>query len=137
MENTIHFFINNIVDNIIFPLQNADVTSDNSEVEQQTELMLEDNTIWRAVYNADKIAIDRFIDADPDLINKRGAVGECPIHLLFLRGTDAHFDIARDLILRFPTIVTQTYYNSKYHGENILHIAIVQRNPAMVEWLLS
>ena len=24
-----------------------------------------------------------------------------------------------------------------YCGENILHIAIVKRNPAMVEWLLS
>jgi len=24
-----------------------------------------------------------------------------------------------------------------YFGENILHIAIVKRNPAMVEWLLS
>ncbi|CAF3806276.1 unnamed protein product [Rotaria sp. Silwood1] len=122
---------------IIFPLQNGDDTLDDSEVEQQTKLMHEDNTIWRAVYNADKIAIDHFIDADPDLINKRGAIGECPIHVLFLRGTDAHFDIARDLILRFPTIITQTYYSSKYHGENILHIAIVQRNPAMVEWLLS
>ncbi|CAF1310734.1 unnamed protein product [Rotaria sp. Silwood1] len=125
------------MNNIIFPLQNDDATSDDAEVEQQTELMHEDNTIWRAVYDADKIAIDHLIDADPDLINTRGAVGECPIHVLFLRETDAHFAIARDLILRFPTIVTQTYYNSKYHGENILHIAIVQRNPAMVEWLLS
>ncbi|CAF4263107.1 unnamed protein product, partial [Rotaria sordida] len=81
MANAISFFITNIMDNIIFPLQNVDATSDDSEVEQQTELMLEDNTIWSAVYNADKIAIDRFIDADPDLINKRGAVGECPIHV--------------------------------------------------------
>ena len=34
---------------------------------------------------------------------KGGAVGECPIHMLFLYGTDAHLEIARDLLIRFPT----------------------------------
>ncbi|CAF5020481.1 unnamed protein product, partial [Rotaria sp. Silwood1] len=47
----------------------SDVHSNQSEVEQQTELMYKDNTIWTAVFNADKAAIDRLIDADADVIN--------------------------------------------------------------------
>jgi hypothetical protein len=51
----------------------------------------------------------KFIAADPNVVNMRGAVGECPIHMLFLYGTDAHLEIARDLITRFPEIVIQIY----------------------------
>ncbi|CAF2901735.1 unnamed protein product [Rotaria sp. Silwood2] len=116
---------------------NSDVDSNQSEVEQQTELMYKDNTIWTAVFNADKTAIDHLIDMDPDIINARGAVGECPIHMLFLYATDKHLEIARDLIIRFPIIVTQIYNKPRYYGENILHIAIVKRNPTMIEWLLN
>jgi hypothetical protein len=79
------------------------------EVEQKTELMYKDDTIWTAVFNADQIAVERFIAADPNVVNMRGAVGECPIHMLFLYGTDAHLEIARDLITRFPEIVIQIY----------------------------
>ncbi|CAF4142511.1 unnamed protein product [Rotaria sp. Silwood2] len=122
---------------IIFSAINSDVDSTQSEVEQQTELMYKDNTIWTAVFNADKTAIDHLIDIDPDIINARGAVGECPIHMLFLYATGKHLEIARDLIMRFPIIVTQIYNKPTYYGENILHIAIVKRETAMVEWLLS
>ncbi|CAF4275529.1 unnamed protein product, partial [Rotaria sordida] len=108
-----------------------------SEVEQQTELMYKDNTIWTAVFYADKTAINNLVDIDPDIIHTRGAVGECPIHMLFLYGSDAHLEIARDLIIRFPFIVTQIYNKPIYYGENILHIAIVKRYTTMVEWLLS
>lgn len=91
------------------PLIEHDMNEKQSEVEKQTELMHHGDTIWTAVFNADHDAINRFIDADPNLINVRGAVGECPIHMLFLCGTDKHFKIARDLILKFPDIVTQIY----------------------------
>ncbi|CAF5188405.1 unnamed protein product, partial [Rotaria sp. Silwood1] len=66
----------------------------NEEVEQQTELMYKDNTIWTAVFNADEDAINRLIDADLNVIMSRGAVGDCPIHMLFLCGTDKHMKIA-------------------------------------------
>ncbi|CAF3649292.1 unnamed protein product [Rotaria sp. Silwood1] len=99
--------------------------------------MYKDNTIWTAVFNADENAINRLIDADPNIIMSRGAVGECPIHMLFLYGTDKHLKIARDLIIRFPMIMTQIYNKPKYYGENIFHIAIVKRNLDMVKWLLS
>ncbi|CAF3456995.1 unnamed protein product, partial [Rotaria sp. Silwood2] len=94
---------------IILETKTSDVNSNQSEVEQQTELMYKDNTIWTAVFNADKASIDRLIDADPEVINMRGAVGECPLHMLFLCGTYRHLEIARDLIIRFPMIVTQIY----------------------------
>ncbi len=80
-----------------------------AEVEKQTELMYKGDTIWAAVFNADKNAIDALIDADPNIIHARGAVGECPIHMLFLQATNEHLTIARDLITRFPEIVTQIY----------------------------
>lgn len=95
---------------------------DDSDVEEQTELMYQNGTIWTAVYNADQGEIERLIDNDSDVINTRGAVGECPIHLLFLIGTDKHLAIAQDLIIRYPTIVTQVYnkpvstYRDKDHS---------------------
>jgi hypothetical protein len=89
--------------------EKSDEDTDFSEVEHQTELMYQDKTIWTAVYNADKNAVDALIDDDPTIINTRGAVGDCPIHVLFLCATNEHFVIARDLITRFPHIVTQIY----------------------------
>jgi hypothetical protein len=71
--------------------------------------MYTDDTIWPAVFNADKNAIQSLIEADPNVVHARGAVGECPIHMLFLCGSEAHLEIAQDLILRFPSIVTQIY----------------------------
>ncbi|CAF3781223.1 unnamed protein product [Adineta steineri] len=118
-------------------IENSDNVSQQLDVEEQTELMYKDDTIWTAVFNADKNAIEGLINNDPNVINTRGAVGECPIHMLFLYGSDAHLEIAQDLILRYPTIVTQIYNKPVYYGENILHISIVKRNPAMVEWLLG
>ncbi|CAF4011245.1 unnamed protein product [Rotaria magnacalcarata] len=106
-------------------------------VEEQTELMYKENTIWTAVFNADKAAIDELINHDPHVVDTRRAVGECPIHMLFLYGTEAHLDIARDLLVRFPLIATQIYNKPNYYGENILHLAIVKREANMVDWLLS
>ncbi|CAF4979350.1 unnamed protein product, partial [Rotaria sp. Silwood1] len=122
---------------MVFTVIIFNVNAKHEEVEQQTELMYKDNTIWTAVFNADENAINRLIDADPNIIMSRGAVGECPIHMLFLYGTDKHLKIARDLIIRFPMIMTQIYNKPKYYGENIFHIAIVKRNLDMVKWLLS
>ncbi len=92
-------------------LEKCDTDLNHLEVEQQTEQMYQDDTIWTAVFNADKTAIEAFIDSDPHVIHARGAVGECLIHVLFLGGTNEHLTIARDLITRFPQIVTQIYNN--------------------------
>ena len=83
--------------------------SNEMDVEQQTELMHQENTIWTAVFRADHEAINRLIDEDSNLIYTRGAVGECPIHVLFLCGSETHLAIARDLLQRNPSMVTQIY----------------------------
>ncbi|CAF1342754.1 unnamed protein product [Rotaria magnacalcarata] len=122
---------------MFFLTKKYSVNSSISGVEEQTELMYKENTIWTAVFNADKAAIDELINHDPHVVDTRGAVGECPIHMLFLYGTEAHLDIARDLLVRFPLIATQIYNKPNYYGENILHLAIVKREANMVDWLLS
>jgi len=85
------------------------MSTDQLDVEQQTELMYRDDTIWTAIFRADESMIEKLIENNPKVINEHGAVGECPIHLLFLCGTDEHLNIARDLIERFPSIATQIY----------------------------
>jgi len=102
-------------------------------VEDQTELMYKDDTIWTAVFRADKNAVEALIDADPNIINARGAVGECPIHMLFLYGTDEHLEIARDLILRFPTIVTQIY-NEPVSVDSLVFLLIIHVNALDILW---
>ena len=103
----------------------SDTGSKNFEVEDQTELMYKEDTIWTAVFSADKNAIEALIQTDPDVIYARGAVGECPIHMLFLCGSDAHLEIARDLILRFPEITTQTYHKP-VRSIWILHVETIR-----------
>ena len=80
-----------------------------SSVERQTEASHKTGTIWEAIRKADQTAFKRILDADPNTINERGAVGDCPIHLLFLYGTETHLNMARHLIMRFPETVVQTY----------------------------
>ena len=86
-----------------------DKESSLSVIEQQTQASHKGGTIWEAVRKADQTALERLIDDDPNNINVRGPVGECPIHMLFLYGTEAHLNIARYLIRRFSEIVVQIY----------------------------
>ncbi len=95
--------------------------------------MYKDDTIWTAVFSADKNAVEALINADPNIINARGAVGECPIHMLFLYGTDEHLEIARDLILRFPTIITQTY-NEPVSVDPLIFLLIIRLNALDILW---
>jgi hypothetical protein len=87
----------------------VDKESSLSAVEQQTEASHKGGTIWEAVRKADQAALERLLDDDPNNVNARGAVGDCPIHMLFLYGTEVHLNMARYLIRRFPEIVVQIY----------------------------
>lgn len=80
-----------------------------SAVEKQTEASHKGGTIWEAVRKADQAALEYLLDNDSNTINERGAVGDCPIHMLFLYGTELHLNMARYLIRRFPEIVVQMY----------------------------
>jgi hypothetical protein len=78
-------------------------------VEQQTEVSRKKGTIWEAVLKADQETLERLLRENPNIINARGPVGECPIHMLFLYGSEAHLNMAQYLIKRFPQIITQIY----------------------------
>ncbi|CAF3087395.1 unnamed protein product [Rotaria sp. Silwood2] len=117
--------------------QTEDDESVSSAVERQTENSRKGGTIWEAVRKADELAFKRLLDDNPNHADARGPVGECPIHMLFLYGTEAHLSMAQYLIGKFPHTITQIYNQAEYYGEMALHIAIIKRNATMVEWLLG
>jgi hypothetical protein len=80
-----------------------------SAVERQTENSRKGGTIWEAVRKADEIAFKRLVNEDRNNVDARGPVGECPIHMLFLYGTETHLHMARYLITNFPHTITQIY----------------------------
>jgi hypothetical protein len=82
---------------------------DLSAVERQTENSRKGGTIWEAVRKADDEAFRRLVTKDPTNVDARGPVGECPIHMLFLYGTETHLKMARFLIGKFPYTITQIY----------------------------
>ncbi|CAF1036236.1 unnamed protein product [Rotaria magnacalcarata] len=108
-----------------------------SAVERQTENSRKGGTIWEAVRKADQASMERLVTQDPGNVDQRGPVGECPVHMLFLYGTETHLNMARYLVTNFPHTITQIYNQSEYYGEMVLHIAIIKRNATMVEWLLG
>lgn len=82
---------------------------DLSAVERQTENSRKGGTIWEAVRKADEATFKRLLQANPSNADARGPVGDCPIHMLFLYGTEAHLSMARYLIINFPHTITQIY----------------------------
>jgi len=80
-----------------------------SAVERQTENSRKGGTIWEAVRKADEDAFKRLVNQDQSNVDARGPVGECPVHMLFLYGTETHLNMARYLIEHFPYTITQIY----------------------------
>ncbi|KAF4533193.1 hypothetical protein B566_EDAN001735, partial [Ephemera danica] len=70
-------------------------------------------------------------------INERGAVGETILHLCLLHATSLHADLAKRLLRFYPKLINDVYMCDEYYGENVLHIAIVNEDPAMVKYLLD
>ncbi|KAG7169642.1 Transient receptor potential cation channel subfamily V member 5-like [Homarus americanus] len=66
-----------------------------------------------------------------------GAVGESVLHLCVLNATSVHNDLAKRLIRHFPNLINDIYLCDEYYGENVLHISIVNEDPAMVKFLLD
>lgn len=80
-----------------------------SAVERQTENSRKGGTIWDVVRKADQDTFESLLAENPANADSRGAVGECPVHMLFLYGTEAHFTMARYLISHYPHTITQIY----------------------------
>ncbi|XP_025837236.1 transient receptor potential cation channel subfamily V member 5 [Agrilus planipennis] len=70
-------------------------------------------------------------------LKERGAVGETILHLCLLNATSLHADIAKRLLKFYPKLINDIYMSDEYYGENVLHIAIVNEDPAMVKFLLE
>lgn len=68
---------------------------------------------------------------------ERGAVGETILHLCLLNATSLHADLAKRLLRFYPKLINDIYMCDEYYGENVLHIAIVNEDPAMVKFLLD
>jgi hypothetical protein len=91
------------------PPKDLDDPSTASAVERQTENSRKGGTIWEAVRKADEEAMKRLVKEDSKNVDARGPVGECPIHMLFLYGTETHLSMARYIISEFPHTITQIY----------------------------
>lgn len=76
-------------------------------------------------------------ERDPRVVEQRGAVGDLPIHMCFLYNSPSHLRIAHWLIERYPHQLTAQYLGAEYRGENVLHIAIINRDLATVQQLLD
>ncbi|KAG5682668.1 hypothetical protein PVAND_012006 [Polypedilum vanderplanki] len=70
-------------------------------------------------------------------LKERGAVGETILHLCFLNATSLHADLAKRLLRFYPKLINDIYMCDEYYGENVLHIAIVNEDPAAVKFLLD
>ncbi|XP_035731600.1 transient receptor potential cation channel subfamily V member 5-like isoform X1 [Vespa mandarinia] len=70
-------------------------------------------------------------------LSERGAVGETILHLCMLHATAIHADLAKRLLRFYPNLINDIYISDEYYGENVLHIAIVNEDPAMVKYLLD
>ena len=73
--------------------------------------------------------------AEHVLSNDKDNVGATPLHLSFLF---TQYDLAKYLMDKFPKLILLKYeqsgdVESAYHGENVLHLAIVNNNFAMVQ----
>ncbi|OQR82496.1 transient receptor potential cation channel subfamily V member 6 [Achlya hypogyna] len=109
------------------------------DVVAQQQKILEEVEIFAAVKNNDiPRALDQLARC-PNDYHKRDTVGATPLHIAFLY---QHVELGQRLVAANPNQATAVYQGapnepSPYEGENILHIAIVHRNLALIQWLAS
>ncbi|CAM1318145.1 Nan (predicted) [Pycnogonum litorale] len=70
-------------------------------------------------------------------INKVGNFGEGILHLCLLKSSKTYGEIAKRLLRIFPKLINDICISDEYYGENLLHMAVVNEDPAMVKYLLD
>ncbi|CAH1783392.1 unnamed protein product [Owenia fusiformis] len=70
-------------------------------------------------------------------LDKRGAVGEQCLHTCILVASATHTVLAKRLLTVYPKLIYDIYTSEEYYGENALHMAIVNEDPAMCKYLLD
>lgn len=101
-----------------------------------------DDGIFKAVKENDASAAMRLIEANEFCLLLRDTVGAAPIHLAFLFG---HFELGKLIATKVRKFAALTYSHldpdaaepSPYHGENVLHMAIVHREAGLARWLVQ
>ncbi|XP_046544515.1 transient receptor potential cation channel subfamily V member 5-like [Haliotis rubra] len=59
-------------------------------------------------------------------LNKRGGVGETPLHIAHLMDSPVHNEVTKILLRMYPKMTLDVYEGEEYFGESALHIAVVQ-----------
>lgn len=70
-------------------------------------------------------------------LNKRGGVGETPLHLLYLMDSAEHVETAKILLNMYPKLALDFYEADEYYGESCLHLATVYGDFESVKLLVS
>eukprot|EP00667_Euglena_gracilis_P003616 EG_transcript_3627 len=90
--------------------------------------------IFGAIQAGDLPRVLQCIEEDKAALSKRDGAGAAPIHAAFLYGKA---DLGKVLLQKYPECALHKYVGTLYTGENILHIAIVQRDVPLALWLLE
>ena len=116
-----------------------DLEIENSEaVEAQAENVRVGDNIWNTILRADLERLQQMIETNGiGILQDRGPVGECPLHLAFLYNSEAHTRLIDYIISCDPLTPYAQYAGEEYRGENCLHIAIINQNLALVEKLMA
>ena len=101
-------------------------------VAAQTEKAHQD-PLWSAVMAGDEGKLLPLLRANPALLAERGPVGETPFLMLILYGK---VQLAKRVAGLYPEVVDGRYEGGEYHGENALHIAVVQKRIDVARWLV-
>uniref|UniRef100_A0A915BMB3 ANK_REP_REGION domain-containing protein n=1 Tax=Parascaris univalens TaxID=6257 RepID=A0A915BMB3_PARUN len=70
-------------------------------------------------------------------LDERGTMGENLVGICLLHGTAVHNQLAIKLMLTYPKMVNDIFISEDYYGLSPLHQAIVNEDPAMVNFLLQ
>ena len=90
--------------------------------------------IFTVIANADGQTILRAFEQDKGLLDEVNADGATPLLFAFVLQMK---DLGKELIRRYPLCAAQAYTDGPYKGENALHIAIIQQDTELVQWLLG
>ena len=118
-------------------------TSSARDVEMQTLHASTAGGIWAALKTGDEAGVRRELASRGiDALRERGPVWETPLLLMFLYGggeamaESARLRSAKYAGDAYPETVNDVYAGEEYRGESALHIAIVNENDELVDWLL-
>lgn len=120
------------------------------ELDDQAILLAEEGNIFSACYAANESLVEHWIATKGwEVMLEVGPVGDCPLLVLFLVHSPAHIAIAKKCIDRWPVLVFARYQGKRilpdgtekatnvYEGESALHLAVVNNNENLANFLLD